>query len=119
MAVLSTEHELAERGQAALAERIDRLSGRVDQLTALVRNLHEDAREALALSYAACESDVRMAFAMRQLVAVLDKWSRTVPEALRHNEELIEIDRSLRETQRHIEQSAADTLAEAQGLPRP
>ncbi len=109
----AADREDADKALSLLSQRVDRLADKTEKLTSLVGSLHTDAREALALGYAACESDVRLAFALHRVLSILDKWSRTLPSDLRLSEEILQADTELRQADQQIEQSVARFLADA------
>ncbi len=109
----TTDRQDTEIALSMLGKQVDRLADKVETLTTLVGNLHADAREALALSYAACDSDVRLAFVLRTILSILDKRSRIFPEDLQFAYIILKADIELREADARIEQSVAGFLAES------
>ena len=115
MTEAATDREDTTAALSALERRVDRLADKVETLTALVGRLHADSREALALSYAACESDVRLVVVLRTLLSVVANRGQFFPENLKFSEIIEQADADLRMADTEIERSVATFLAAAKG----
>ena len=115
MTEAATDREDTAAALLALARRVDRLADKVETLTALVGRLRADSREALALSYAACESDVRLVVVLRTLLSVVANRGKFFPENLKFSEVIEQADTDLRMADTEIERSVATFLAADEG----
>ncbi len=112
MTEAATERKDTDLALSALARRVDRIAERVETLIALVGRLHTDSREALALGFAACESDLHLVVVLRKVLSILDQRGRTLPEDLRFADVIEQADAELRIADQEIERSAAHVLGE-------